>query len=98
MAAKFQEYFQLMLKQNEELFAQFREVHAKYEKDPNTYQDEFNQVGYDVQDVVGRFENMLCNNTESSGKGKFSSALAEKFQNEIKKEFPKYNSIGLILD
>ena len=95
---KCEEYYQLMLKQNTDLFDQFRVVHSKYEKDPNKYQDEFNQVGYDVQDVVGRFENMLCSNTEGSGKGKFSAALAEKFQAEIKKEFPKYNSIGMILD
>lgn len=98
MAAKYEEYYQLMLKQNEELFAQFREIHKKYEEDPQKYQDEFNQIGYDVQDVVGRFENMLCSQTEGSGKGKFSSALAEKFQAEIKKEFPKYTMIGMILD
>jgi hypothetical protein len=98
MATKYTEYYQLMLKQNAELFDQFRAIHAKYEKDPNKYQNEFNQVGYDVQDVVGRFENMLCSQTEGSGKGKFSSALAEKFQAEIKKEFPKYNQIGMILD
>ncbi len=98
MAAKYEEYFQLMLKQNSELFKQFGEIHQKYEMEPNKYQDEFNQTGYDVQDVVGRFENMLCNNTESSGKGKFSSALSEKFQAEIKKHYPKYSMIGMILD
>ncbi len=98
MAAKYEEYFQLMLKQNTELFDQFREIHAKYEKDPNKYQDEFNQIGYDVQDMAMRYENMLCSNSESSGKGKFTSALAEKFQAEVKKEFPKYNQIGMILD
>ena len=95
---KCEEYYQLMLKQNADLFDRFRSVHSKYEKDPNKFQDEFNQVGYDVQDVVGRFENMLCSNTEGSGKGKFSSALSEKFLAEIKKEFPKYNMIGMILD
>ncbi len=95
---KCEEYYQLMLKQNAELFAAFTAIHEKYLKDPNKYQDEFNQVGYDVQDVVGRFENLLCSNTEGSGKGKFSAALSEKFLTKIKKDFPKYNSIGLILD
>lgn len=96
--SKYQDYFTLMVSQNQDLFDQFREIHSKYESDPQKYQDEFNQIGYDVQDVVGRFENMLCSQTEGSGKGKFSSALAEKFQAEIKKEFPKYNQIGMILD
>lgn len=98
MAAKFEQFFTLMLDQNQEAFDEFRKIHELYTKEPEKYQDEFNRVGYDIQDLVMRYENMLCSNSESSGKGKFTSALSEKFQATVKKEFPKYSQIGMILD
>lgn len=98
MAAKYEQFFTLMLDQNKEVFDEFRKMHDLYAKDPQKYQDQFNQIGYDIQDLVQRYENMLCSNSESSGKGKFTSALSEKFQAEVKKEFPKYSQIGMILD
>ena len=98
MAAKYEQFFTMMMEQNQALFEEFRGIHEKYEKDPQKYQDEFNQIGYDIQDIVMRYENMLCSNSENSGKGKFTSALAEKFQAEVRNAFPKYNQIGMILD
>ncbi len=98
MAAKFEQFFTLMLDQNKETFDEFRKMHDLYSSDPAKYQDQFNQIGYDIQDLVQRYENMLCSNSESSGKGKFTSALSEKFQATVKKEFPKYSQIGMILD
>jgi hypothetical protein len=98
MAAKYEQFFTLMLDQNKETFDEFRKMHDLYSSDPVKYQDQFNQIGYDIQDLVQRYENMLCSNSESSGKGKFTSALSEKFQATVKKEFPKYSQIGMILD
>lgn len=91
---KTDQYFTLMLEQNQEMFKVFREVHDEYTNDPQRYQELFNEIGRDVQDVVRRYENMLCSHSEGSGYGKFSTKLSEKFQARIVKEFPKYNAIG----
>jgi hypothetical protein len=92
---KYKEYFDLMLKQNEELFKTFRRIHDDFEEDPKKWKDNFNEIGRDVQDVLRVYENRLCGQSEGSGYSKYSTALAEKFQAEIKKHFPKINFIGL---
>lgn len=84
-----------MVNQNPELFDKFREIHDKYREDPNIYQDEFNRIGEEVQDVIRRFENMLCSHSQNSGFGKYSTNLSDKFQAQVKLVFPKINSIGL---
>ena len=92
---KFQQTFNQMLLQNQEDFDKFREIHDKYATDPKKYQGEYNEIGRDIQDIVRIYENRLCNSSESTGYGKFSTKLAEKFQIEVKKAFPKYDCIGL---
>jgi hypothetical protein len=91
---KTDQYYLLMLEQNKKMFEVFREVHDEYALDPKKYQELFNEIGHDVQDVVRRYENMLCAGSENGGYGKFSTKLSEKFQALILKNFPKYNSIG----
>jgi hypothetical protein len=91
---KTDQYYLLMLEQNKKLFEVFREVHDEYVRDPKKYQELFNEIGRDVQDVIRRYENMLCSGTESGGYGKFSTKLSEKWQALIVKNFPKYHSIG----
>lgn len=102
---KYQQVFQNMLTKNQELFEEFKRIHNLYEeqalqasaneKEPNKYQKEFDEIGRDVQDVVRRYENILCGKSEGSGYGKFSTQLAEKFHLEIKKVFPKIDCVGL---
>lgn len=94
---KYQQYFQQMLVQNKEAFDSFKEIHDKYLLDPDAWQDKFNQEGYLIQDIIRDYENRLCGHSESSGYSKFTTNLAEKFQAEVLKMFPKINSIGLIL-
>jgi hypothetical protein len=94
MATKYQQYIDLMLKQNKELFEKFRIIHDQYALNPTKNRDEFNTLGRDVQDVIRRTENLLCSKSESSGYSKYSTQLSEKFQAEIRKMFPKINSIG----
>ena len=91
---KTDQYYTLMLDQNQKMFDVFREVHSEYEKDPKVYQELFNETGREIQDIVRRYENMLCSGTENGGFGKFSTKLSEKFQARIIKDFPKYNYIG----
>ncbi len=91
---KTEQYYKLMIDQNKKMFEVFKEVHDEYAMDPQKYQELFNEIGRDVQDVVRLYENRLCAGSENGGYGKFSTKLSEKWQSLIVKNFPKYNSIG----
>jgi hypothetical protein len=92
---KFQQVFQLMINQNKETFDEFHKIHDLYSKDPAKYQEEFNKIGGDVQDLIRRYENILCSQSENTGYGKFSTKLSDKFHEEVKSVFPKIDCIGL---
>jgi gamma-glutamylcysteine synthetase len=93
-APKFKQIFDEMLLQNKQLFDSFRQIHDQFMADPKAYQQQFNEIGRDVQDVIRRYENRLCSHSESAGFGKFTNNLADKFQEEIKKSFSKIDSVG----
>lgn len=92
---KYQQVFQNMLTKNKALFDEFKRVHDLYEVDQEKYQKQFDEVGRDVQDIIRRYENILCGKSEGSGYGKFSTQLADKFKMQIKSVFPKIDCIGL---
>ncbi|MBN1168515.1 hypothetical protein JXA63_01340 [Candidatus Woesebacteria bacterium] len=94
---KYKDYVQKMMEDNPEVFDEFKIIHSKYELDPDTNQTEFNRVGRIVQEVIREYENRLCRNTERGMYSKFSASLAEKFQNEVRKVFPKVDDIGIII-
>ncbi len=91
---KTDQYYNLMLEQNKQAFELFKQVHDEFAKNPDHYREVFNEMGREIQDIVRRYENMLCSGSENGGYGKFSTKLSEKFQAKILKEFPKYNHIG----
>lgn len=93
--AKYKEVYELMVKENTELFDEFEWVHENYLKNPDKWQRTFNMVGEKVLEVVRKYEDILCRKSEGAGFGKFSSNLAEKFQQELRKHFPKFNHIGI---
>lgn len=95
MAAKYKQHVQDMLSFHEAEFASFKEIHDKYAKDPDKWQDEFNEKGRDIQALLRRWENSLCGKSESGKFGKFSSSLADKFQNEVRAHFPKIDFVGV---
>lgn len=94
---KYKEYFNKMLEENKELFEAFRKLHEKYQNDQDALQDEFNALGRKVQGVANDYENRLCKHSEKGGYSQYTPKLSEKFQAEIKKEFPFYDHIGLIV-
>lgn len=95
MAAKYKEYFDLMLQQNTELFENFKDIHDHYTLEPEKYQKIFNDYGREILDVVQEWENRLCSKSESGGYSKYTTNLSEKFRGEVKKYLPKINYIGL---
>lgn len=84
-----------MIRQNKQAFDEFKEIHDQFAAQPNKWQAEFNNKGEEIQMIIRRYENQLCQHTENGGFGKFSGGLAEKFWEEIRQMFPKIDEIGV---
>lgn len=95
MAAKFKQYFDMMITDNKEMFENFMDIHDHYTLEPEKYQKQFNDYGKEILEIIQDWENRLCSKSEGSGYGRYSTALADKFREEVKKHIPKINSIGL---
>lgn len=92
---KYKEYVKKMLASNKEEFEAFKRVHDEYALNQDKLQDEFNKAGEKIMSIVQEWENRLCLQSEKGGYGVFTSKLAEKFREEIKKDFPLFDYIGL---
>lgn len=92
---KYKQQVQDMFAAHADVFKKFKEIHDNYEKDPKKWQGEFNEKGMEVQVLLRRWENNLCGKSESGRYGTFSSNLADKFKEEVKKHFPKIDFIGM---
>lgn len=92
---KSQQYFQDMMEYNKEAFDAFKVIHDQYTQDPKKYQDLFNEEGEKVLTIIRKYENLLCNTSESGKYGKFSSKTADTFWAFIRKTFPKIDFIGM---
>ncbi len=92
---KSQQYFQDMMEYNKEIFDNFAKIHDEYSKDPEKFQQEFNEEGEKVLAIIRNYENMLCGQSEGGKYGKFSSNLSDTFWGIIRKQFPKIDFIGL---
>jgi len=95
MATKYQEYVLLMYQNHKNDFDEFKPIHNKYSLSPDEHQGEFNEKGKKIQNIIRMWEDKLCGRSEGTGYGSFTSNLAEKFREEIKKEFPHIDSIGI---
>lgn len=92
---KSQQYFQDMMEYNKKNFDEFKIIHDKYQNIPEKFQDEFNEKGEEILRIIRKYENLLCSSSETSGFGKYSSNLANKFWSLIRKSFPKIDFIGI---
>ncbi|MCR4324315.1 MAG: hypothetical protein NUV69_01360 [Candidatus Curtissbacteria bacterium] len=96
--SKYKQYFELMLNDHKKAFESFKNTHDHYTLEPQKYQKQFNDEGQKILDIVQEYENRLCSKSESSGYGRYSSNLADKFREQVKLYLPKVNSIGLQID
>lgn len=85
-----------MVTAHKELFEKFRVIHEKYVKDPQKWQKEFNETGDEVAIVMRKYEQILCEHSESGKYGKYSALLADKFKDEVRKDFSHIDFIGTI--
>ena len=95
MATKFQQTYKEMVEENQELFDRFKTLHDSYSRQPKLYQQEFNQLGEQVMDIIIKWDKRLCGKSERSGYGSYTSGLSEKFWDHVRKHFPKIDSVGL---
>ncbi len=86
-----------MVDQNQEMFTNFKKLHDEYEHDQTNLQEKFNTEGEKIMEIVREWENKLCMQQEKGGFSSFTSKLAEKFQQEVKKNYPLIDHIGLIV-
>ncbi len=96
--AKYKQYYQQMKEENQDLFAEFKEVHDDYEQNPDELQEQFNQQGKPVVKVIRDWERRLC---RAMGKGKYSKYtqnLSEKFWDLVREEFAKIDMVGLKIE
>ena len=85
-----------MLSLHKQEFDEFQEVHDKYTLYEEKNQEEFNKVGGKIMILVKQWENKLCMQSEKGGYGGYTTKLAEKFQEEVKKHFPLIDQVGII--
>ncbi len=95
MASKYKQFYKDMVQQNSELFDQFKIVHDNFVEDSEKHKKEFNEVGEKVMEIVRSFEQRLTSQMTGSGYGKFSNNVTDKFRDEIKKEYPKIEFVGI---
>jgi hypothetical protein len=91
---KYKEYYNMMLKNNTELFEKFGEIHDQYVMQPDKWRDEFNEVGAKVVEQVRDWELKLCRASEGGQYGKYAANLSEKFWGEARKNYPKIDFVG----
>ncbi|RJR28912.1 hypothetical protein C4564_03735 [Candidatus Microgenomates bacterium] len=94
---KYKEYFLKMLSDNKELFDNFRKIHDKYALDMENMQATYNEAGKEIMSIIRAYEDKLCGHSESSGYANYSGNLAEKFQEEVRREFPQIDRVGIVV-
>jgi hypothetical protein len=70
-------------------------THEAYQTDQKKLQDEYNQIGMPIKEIMHSYEKQLCGKSERSGMGVYSSKLADKFWAEIKKRYPLIDFVGV---
>lgn len=95
MALRYKQIYQQMIDNNKEAFAQFKSLHDEYALNPGQLQDRFNTEGVKIQEIIRKYEDILCGHSERSGFSSYSGNLAQKFQDEVRKHFPKIDYVGV---
>ncbi len=92
---KYQEYYQKMWEENKELMRSFLELHDRFKSNRRKYSAEFNLSGKKVREIMEEWDKRLCRQMEKGQNAEFSSKVSEKFWNEVKKDFPLIELVGV---
>ena len=91
---KYRDIFRSIMKEHEDLFANFAQVHAAYSDNAKENQAVFNKVGEQVVELLRDGERTLCGKTEKGNNAVFSAKLADKYWKEVKAFFPLIDFVG----
>jgi len=94
---KFKAIFEDHWKQNEKLFQEFFLLNNEYE-DPKKRSDlnaKFQEIGGKVKVILQEGENDLCRQMEKSEHKAYSSKLADKYWDEVRKYFKFIDLVGV---
>jgi hypothetical protein len=94
---KFKEFYQRMIANNDKLFDDFIKLHRDYSINQDNLQERFNKEGAKVVAVIREWEGKLCSTSERAGYGSYTSNLSEKFWEEVRKNFPLIDYVGVIV-
>lgn len=97
MAAKYAQYYKLMMEQQGELFAAFKPVHDAFAADRTNQEvaENFHTQGQKVVDVIRDWDRRLC---AGMGRGTFSQytqKLSETFWDRVRKDFTLIDLVGV---
>lgn len=93
--AKYKQYVELMYQNHKSDFEEFKPIHDKYGLNPDKLQEELNRKGRKIINIIHMWEDKLCRQSEKGGYGSYTSLLADRFRNEIKKTYPYIDSVGI---
>jgi hypothetical protein len=92
---KFKQTYKAMVQAHPQLFAEFKVIHDHYVQDRKAWSAAFHEKGAKVVEVIREYERRLCSAMERGNYAQYSSKVAEKFWNEIKKEFTRIEFVGV---
>lgn len=84
-----------MIEENRDLFLDFKEIHDKYIIDEEKFKKEFNEKGKMVVDIIRSYEMRLTAVQNSGSYSKFSTALSDKFWDQIRTFLPRIDFVGV---
>ena len=84
-----------MIAQNQKMFDSFMTLHNNFALDPDKFAQQFHSEGLDVLDVIRFWERKLCSGMEKGKNSQYSSKLAEKFWDEVRKQYSQIDQVGV---
>jgi uncharacterized membrane protein YgaE (UPF0421/DUF939 family) len=96
--ARYKQIFEETWKENEQLFKRFFLLNNEYtnKRKRRKIEDEFQTVGTKVKELLQHDENELCRQMEKSNHRVFSSNLADKYWDEVRKYFKYIDFVGVV--
>ncbi len=84
-----------MVKDNQQAFDEFKQIHDLFKQDRKKYATEFNQKGKPVLEIVRDYEQRLCGGMERGKFARYSDKVAEKFWERVKKDYSHIELVGV---
>lgn len=94
---KFKKIFENLWKENEDIFQKFFLLNNDYGQTEKRkkIENEFQEIGSQVKEILQRGEDELCRQMEKSQHRFYSSNLADKYWDEVRKYFKYIDLVGV---